>query len=98
MEAHDWPGNVRELINRLRRAILMTDAKFIGPEHLDLQSPQVSPFENALDDARLKAERSAIFSSLQRTGRNVAGSARQLGVSRMTLYRLMAKHGIHESR
>ena len=36
----------------------------------------------------------AIFESLQRAGRNVTRAAKSLGVSRMTLYRLMAKHGI----
>jgi DNA-binding NtrC family response regulator len=94
MEAHAWPGNVRELINRVRTAMIMAEGKLIMPADLGLEMPSGMKVENALDDARFKAERRAIFSSLQQTGRNIAGSARQLGVSRMTLYRLMAKHGI----
>ena len=47
-----------------------------------------------LDQARLEAEHHAIAGTLQVSGKNVTHAARQLGVSRMTLYRLMAKHRI----
>jgi DNA-binding NtrC family response regulator len=97
LEAHSWPGNVRELMNRVRSAMIMAEGKLIVPADLGLAVPLGMEVHNALDDARLLAERRAIHSSLQQTGRNVAGSARQLGVSRMTLYRLMAKHGINSS-
>ena len=40
--------------------------------------------------------RGAITVSLQHAGKNVTAAAKQLGVSRMALYRLMAKHGIGE--
>jgi DNA-binding NtrC family response regulator len=95
MEAHNWPGNVRELINRVRCSMIMAEGKHILPADLGLEAPNNPQLQNVLDDARLKAERSAIHSSLQQTGRNVATSARQLGVSRMTLYRLMVKHGLN---
>ena len=95
LEAHDWPGNVRELINRVRCSMIMAEGKFITPVDLGLEAPASVELQNVLDDARTNAERVAIHSSLQQSGRNVAVSARQLGVSRMTLYRLMVKHGIH---
>ena len=40
------------------------------------------------------AERIAISNSLAKCGNNISQAARDLGVSRMTLYRLMAKHAI----
>jgi DNA-binding NtrC family response regulator len=95
MEAYAWPGNVRELINRVRAAMITAERNLIMPADLGLKLPEDPQLINVLDEARLQAERSAIRSSLQQSGRNVAVSARQLGVSRMTLYRLMAKHGIH---
>jgi DNA-binding NtrC family response regulator len=94
MEAYSWPGNVREMINRLRRAMILAEARFIGPADLGLEAPATHLAGNGLDDARWQAERMAIASTLQHTGRNVAVSARRLGVSRMTLYRLMDKHGL----
>jgi DNA-binding NtrC family response regulator len=65
------------------------------PADLGLAATEGLALQNVLDDARQKAERGAIHSILQQTGRNVAVSARHLGVSRMTLYRLMAKHGLN---
>ena len=36
IQAYDWPGNVRELINRIRRALVMSEGRLITPEDLDL--------------------------------------------------------------
>jgi len=91
--AHDWPGNVRELINRVRRAMVMADGKWIEPSDLDLVMPS-APIEAVLDDARCSSERLAIRACLDRTGQNVSRAARDLGVSRTTMYRLLAKHGM----
>jgi len=91
--AHEWPGNVRELINRVRRAMVMADGKWIEPDDLDLAMPS-APIEAMLDDARCSSERLAIRACLDRTGQNVSRAARDLGVSRTTMYRLLAKHGM----
>jgi DNA-binding NtrC family response regulator len=96
MEAHAWPGNVRELINRIRRAMVMAEGRLITPADLGLEAVVGDQRSvDALDEARTEAERSAIFTSLQNAGKNITQAARQLGISRMTLYRLMAKHGIN---
>ncbi|MYM84744.1 sigma-54-dependent Fis family transcriptional regulator [Duganella sp. FT50W] len=91
---HDWPGNVRELINRVRRAMVMAEGRLILPHDLGLVSAAPASAPLQLDDARIRAERDAIDASLLRAGRNITLAARDLGVSRMTLYRLLAKHGI----
>ncbi|OEZ98572.1 sigma-54 dependent transcriptional regulator [Duganella sp. HH101] len=91
---YDWPGNVRELLNRVRRAMVMAEGRLILPQDLGLSTDQAARETAPLDDARIRAERDAIDASLQRAGRNITLAARDLGVSRMTLYRLLAKHGI----
>jgi DNA-binding NtrC family response regulator len=96
MRAHPWPGNVRELINRVRRAMVMAQGRLITPADLGLErNAGVQPYE-ALEEARTRAEQNAIATSLKLAGKNVTLAAKHLGVSRMTLYRLMAKHGIGE--
>ena len=92
---HNWPGNVRELINRIRRAMVMAEGRLIGPEDLGLESQCERGGGDALDGARIRAERDAIVASLQKAGKNISHAARDLGISRMTLYRLLAKHGIN---
>lgn len=91
---HDWPGNVRELINRTRRAMVLSEGRLIAPHDLGLAPHPPRQHGAGLDESRLHAERLAIGASLERAGSNITHAARELGVSRMTLYRLLAKHGI----
>ena len=91
---HDWPGNVRELINRTRRAMVLGEGRLIAPHDLGLAPCSAQERGAGLDASRIDAERAAIGASLERAGRNITHAARDLGVSRMTLYRLLAKHGI----
>jgi DNA-binding NtrC family response regulator len=93
MLAYHWPGNVRELANRVQRALVMCDQPLIRPEDLGLEAVQ-PPARPELEDVRVEAEKIAIRQSLERVSHNVTLAARDLGVSRMTLYRLMAKHSI----
>ena len=92
--AHPWPGNVRELINRVRRAAVMAEGRLITPKDLGLAQDDESRGWDVLEEARLRAEHGAISGTLQQVGKNITEAAKQLGISRMTLYRLMAKHGI----
>ena len=93
---HDWPGNVRELINRVRRALVMSDGRLIMPEDLGLARTGAAPAAAGLDDTRLRSERRALRECLDRSGQNVSRAARDLGVSRTTMYRLLSKHGMRE--
>ena len=93
MQEHAWQGNVRELINRVRRAMVMAEGRLITAQDLGFSTGPPASRE-VLDDARERAERVAVSQSLEDTGRNITRAAVRLGVSRMTLYRLMAKHGL----
>ena len=94
MREHAWPGNVRELINPVRRALVLAEGRLIGPHDLGLGAPPDSAHGAPLGELRTHAERAAIVASLERSGGNVTHAARELAISRMTLYRQMAKHGI----
>ncbi|MBI5276986.1 MAG: sigma-54-dependent Fis family transcriptional regulator [Burkholderiales bacterium] len=90
---HSWPGNVRELQNRVHRAVLLAERRIAGPADLGLQASAPQP-PDSLEAMRIQAERDAIATSLDRASHNISLAARELGVSRMTMYRLMAKHRI----
>jgi len=97
MLEHEWPGNVRELINRVRRAMVMSDGRLIGPEDLGLACGIVISSAAASEDARARSESGALRDCLDRSGQNVSRAARELGVSRTTMYRLLAKHGMRDA-
>ncbi|BCL76463.1 sigma-54-dependent Fis family transcriptional regulator [Jeongeupia sp. HS-3] len=91
MSRYTWPGNVRELINRIRRAMVMSENRLITPEDLLLTPPDTNVAEASLEHARDKIERDLIEHALQLNKQNVTETARHLGLSRSTLYRLMNK-------
>ncbi len=90
MNSHDWPGNVRELINRVQRAIVMCEGRLITAADLGLERRLPTRNGSSLEDSRDEAERQAVRDALLRH-RSVTRASAELGVSRMTLYRLMSK-------
>ena len=95
IDAYGWPGNVRELENRIKRAVIMADGKWVTATDLDLPGVAESGFETLpinLRAAREVADRKAIRQALSRTENNISGAAKLLGISRPTLYDLMKQY------
>jgi DNA-binding NtrC family response regulator len=92
MRRHHWPGNVRELISAVRRAAVMTQGSWISAEDLDLPGPDAPRAE---EDALVHPEpRAALQRALEDADGNVAEAARRLRVSRVTIYRVLKRHGV----
>ncbi len=96
IDGYAWPGNVRELENRLKRAVIMADARLVGAADLDLPggAPNCDPSPIAINlrAAREVADRRAIHQALTRTENNISGAAKLLGISRPTLYDLIKQY------
>ncbi|WP_213765309.1 sigma-54 dependent transcriptional regulator [Caballeronia sp. dw_19] len=90
---YGWPGNVRELINRVRRAIVLSEGKFITAHDLEL-AEHVALAPDSLREARASADRRAIEVALFVHKGRVVDAARSLGISRVHLHRLMQELGI----
>jgi len=88
-----WPGNVRELINRVRRAIVMAEGRLIGARDLEL-GEFTGGIPMSLAQAREVGERKAIEMTLLRNRGRVGEAARELGVSRVTLYRILSAYSM----
>ncbi|MFC1683627.1 PEP-CTERM-box response regulator transcription factor [Candidatus Zixiibacteriota bacterium] len=93
LQTYKWPGNVRELENKVKRAVIMARGNRIAPEDLDLQLSEKGG-RLTLKEARDRLERNFIREALSKNRGNISRSARELGVSRATLYDLLEKHKI----
>lgn len=94
---YDWPGNVRELENVLERAInFLEGGRTIKVEHLP---SRITGMEESVQGKTLKetmrdSERLAIVGALMRCGNSKTKAAKELGISRTTLYEKMMKYEI----
>ena len=96
---HNWPGNVRELASVLETALLEADNGIIRPDHLALPTDhELLPELHAarhIDDLSLDAMiRHHVQYVLDLNRGNKLRAARQLSISRSTLYRILANETI----
>jgi DNA-binding NtrC family response regulator len=97
LREYQWPGNVRELANAVERAAVMASGAVLEvsdfPDDLRQKHPVPNESEPERGVAGLldHAIRDAVVQSLIQTEGNRLRAAKLLGVSRSTLYRLMAR-------
>ena len=91
LSSYRWPGNIRELENLIERLVAVSDKDWITDEdlpyelhmaQLDAQGPTS---ENLLERAVSTFERNFIIRALEKSGWNVTGTARALGIPLSTL-------------
>lgn len=94
LQDHNWPGNIRELEHAIEKAVILSEAGSITPEHLLPRFSPTSPGQ-ALDTFNLEEnERLVIERAIKAEQGNVSAASKKLGINRSTLYQKMKKYGI----
>jgi DNA-binding NtrC family response regulator len=92
---HDWPGNVRELRNYVERTIVLQEPLPASRRPLGAAGDgDAVPFKLAKDAVVDAFERNYVATLLEAAGGNVSKAARNGGMDRMYLHRLIQKHGL----
>lgn len=102
LEAYPWPGNLRELEHGVQHAVLLSQGPTLllrhFPEEIRQHAAQAGAFKpgdrGMARDQRERLERGLIQRALAKHACNRSGAARELGVSRTTLYKKMRKYGV----
>ena len=103
IRAHPWPGNVRELENALERAVILSDAETVIPEHLGLGRPParragtVPTTGDSHEDLSLAAYFKR-FVLTHQAHMNESELAAKLGISRKTLWERRLRYALPRPR
>ncbi len=93
--AYAWPGNLRELKNVLDYAASMSEGSTIDVQDLpELTQAANLPATSQVQPPSTQSGAATLLLALRQAHWNVSQVARQLGLSRMTLYRRMKRAGI----
>ncbi len=99
---YPWPGNVRELRNVVEQVVNLGEEALpematpaAGPRSARAPAPELSlPFKEAKERLIDGFEQDYVRSLLERCEGNISRAAREAGIDRMYLYKLVKKHGL----
>lgn len=95
LEKYHWPGNVRELQHAIERAIIMSESQVLQPSDFFFPTHETKGEDMAFEDYNLEdIEKLAIHKAINKHGGNITHAAKELGLSRASLYRRMEKYGL----
>ena len=92
LRKYEWPGNVRELQHTMEKAVILCEGREISPQDLNLfQSSQSVSRENLTLE---EMEKRMVENELKNNSQSLSIAAKNLGISRTTLYKKMKKYGL----
>jgi DNA-binding NtrC family response regulator len=108
MRRYNWPGNVRELRNFVERTVVLrgieTRRHTLSPDAATSSEKRTAPapglelsFREGKEAVIAEYERNYLASLLEWANGNVSRAARKAKVDRMSLYRLMERHGVRHT-
>ena len=92
LRSHAWSGNIRELQNTVEKAVILSEGKELKPEDLSFDRKPVA--EPAARQTLEEAEARTIRDAMARCNGNLTLVAKELGISRPTLYGKLKKYDI----
>ncbi|HDO27498.1 MAG TPA: sigma-54-dependent Fis family transcriptional regulator [Bacteroidetes bacterium] len=96
LQKHNWPGNIRELQHAVERAVILSDSTILEPHDFFMdetgnkREDDFSPDNMNLEEV----EKILIRKVIDKHGGNISRAAKELGLTRASLYRRIEKYGI----
>ncbi len=95
LEKCKWLGNIRELQHTIERTIIMCDSDILQASDFILTSTDEKGDELTLDSYNLdEIENNVIQKALRKNKGNISQAAKELGLTRTSLYRRLEKYGL----
>ena len=96
LEKHNWPGNIRELQHSVERAVIMSESQVLEPTDFFLsQMDNLKPEDINQSSLNLEeTEKMLIRKVIDKYGGNISKAAKELGLTRASLYRRIEKYDL----
>ncbi len=95
LERYHWPGNVRELQHTVERVIIMNDAPVLQPEDFYFSAQDIKTDNLTLNNYDIEeVEKMLIVKAIDKYNGNLTKAAKELGLTRASLYRRLEKYGL----
>ena len=95
LQKYTWPGNVRELQHAIERAVIMSDNNHLSPEDFFFLTSNPQADDINVENYNLESvEKSVIQKAINKHNGNISKAAKELGLTRASLYRRLEKHGL----
>ncbi|MEA5111614.1 Transcriptional regulatory protein ZraR [bioreactor metagenome] len=96
LEKHSWPGNIRELQHAVERAVILSESNILQPQDFFLSQIEDGSQSDESDDITNLEEREKLLIRrvIDKHGGNISKAAKELGLTRASLYRRIEKHGL----
>lgn len=88
-----WPGNIRQLEHAVEKALIMSDGHTLSASDFDIADEAVAAASEASGTLE-QMERQAIAAAIRQQEGNMSEVAKQLGITRQTLYNKIKKYGL----
>ncbi len=95
LQKYHWPGNIRELQHAIERAIIMSDSQMLQPSDFFFSESEQPEDGLIFDNYNLEeVEKMVIRKAIAKHAGNISQAARELGLTRASLYRRLEKYGL----
>jgi transcriptional regulator with PAS, ATPase and Fis domain len=95
LKKYPWPGNIRELEHTIEKAVILAGHSVIQTNDLFLKvSPRQQTSAQDTTQSFEDYEKTIIHRALLLNHGNLSNAAKELGISRPTMYRKMKQYGL----
>jgi len=91
---YNWPGNVRELQHSMEKAVILAEDKTLGPDNFTLQETPLAHKKSLHNKTLEEMEKEMILTNINKEKGNMSAVAKNLGVTRQTLYNKLKKYDL----
>lgn len=91
---YKWPGNVRELQHTMEKAVILADDKVLNESSFLLTDTNINMQQELQGKTIEEMEREMILASIHKEKGNMSAVAKNLGITRQTIYKKLKKYGI----